>query len=29
MENRRLALLSVSDKKGIETLARGLTDLGF
>ena len=29
MKNRRFALLSVSDKKGIETLARGLVDLGF
>ena len=29
MENRRLALLSVSDQKGIETFARGLLDLGF
>ena len=29
MKNRRLALLSVSDKKGIEALARGLVDLGF
>jgi len=29
MNDRRLALLSVSDKRGIETLARGLADLGF
>jgi phosphoribosylaminoimidazolecarboxamide formyltransferase/IMP cyclohydrolase len=29
MSDRRLALLSVSDKRGIETLARGLVDLGF
>ncbi len=29
MSEGRLALLSVSDKKGIETLARGLIDLGF
>jgi len=29
MSDRRLALLSVSDKHGIETLARGLVDLGF
>lgn len=29
MADRRLALLSVSDKRGIETLARGLVDLGF
>lgn len=29
MGDRRLALLSVSDKRGIETLARGLVDLGF
>lgn len=29
MNDRRLALLSVSEKRGIETLARGLCDLGF
>jgi phosphoribosylaminoimidazolecarboxamide formyltransferase/IMP cyclohydrolase len=29
MGESKLALLSVSDKRGIETLARGLTDLGF
>jgi phosphoribosylaminoimidazolecarboxamide formyltransferase/IMP cyclohydrolase len=29
MNDRRLALLSVSDKRGIESLARGLVDLGF
>ena len=29
MSERRLALLSVSDKRGIETLARGLVDFGF
>jgi phosphoribosylaminoimidazolecarboxamide formyltransferase / IMP cyclohydrolase len=29
MHERRLALLSVSDKRGIETLARGLVDFGF
>lgn len=29
MNDRRLSLLSVSDKRGIETLARGLVDLGF
>ncbi len=29
MKNRRIALLSVSDKKGIEALARGLVDLGY
>ena len=29
MIERRLALLSVSDKRGIETLARGLVDFGF
>jgi phosphoribosylaminoimidazolecarboxamide formyltransferase/IMP cyclohydrolase len=29
MDDRRLALLSVSDKRGIETLARGLVDFGF
>jgi len=29
MPDKKLALLSVSDKRGIETLARGLVDLGF
>ncbi|MFO8070758.1 MAG: hypothetical protein R6V85_02680 [Polyangia bacterium] len=29
MNDRRLALLSVSDKRGIEIFGRGLTDLGF
>lgn len=29
MNKRRYALLSVSNKKGIETLARGLVDLGY
>jgi len=29
MSDCRLALLSVSDKRGIETLSRGLVDLGF
>lgn len=29
MNHRKLALLSVSDKRGIETLGRGLVDLGF
>ena len=29
MSDRRLALLSVSDKRGIETLGRGLVDFGF
>jgi phosphoribosylaminoimidazolecarboxamide formyltransferase/IMP cyclohydrolase len=29
MDHKRLALLSVSDKRGIETLARGLVDFGF
>ena len=29
MTERRLALLSVSDKRGIESLGRGLVDLGF
>jgi len=29
MTDRRVALLSVSDKRGIETLARGLVDFGF
>jgi len=29
MDDRRLALLSVSDKRGIETLGRGLIDFGF
>ncbi|MBN2715291.1 MAG: hypothetical protein JXX14_05515 [Deltaproteobacteria bacterium] len=29
MDKTRYALLSVSNKKGIETLARGLVDLGF
>ena len=29
MTHRRLALLSVSDKRGIESLGRGLVDLGF
>jgi phosphoribosylaminoimidazolecarboxamide formyltransferase / IMP cyclohydrolase len=29
MDERRLALLSVSDKRGIETLGRGLVDFGF
>ena len=29
MSDRRFALLSVSDKRGIESLARGLVDLGF
>jgi len=29
MDDRRLALLSVSDKRGIETLGRGLVDFGF
>jgi phosphoribosylaminoimidazolecarboxamide formyltransferase/IMP cyclohydrolase len=29
MPNRKLALLSVSDKTGIEFLGRGLADLGF
>jgi phosphoribosylaminoimidazolecarboxamide formyltransferase / IMP cyclohydrolase len=29
MDKKRYALLSVSNKKGIETLARGLVDLGY
>ena len=29
MTDKKVALLSVSDKKGIETLARGLVDFGF
>ncbi|MBN2344536.1 MAG: hypothetical protein JXX29_01435 [Deltaproteobacteria bacterium] len=29
MNKRRFALLSVANKKGIETLARGLVDLGY
>ncbi|MDD5308854.1 MAG: hypothetical protein PHU25_16185 [Deltaproteobacteria bacterium] len=29
MRDRGIALLSVSDKRGIETLGRGLVDLGF
>jgi phosphoribosylaminoimidazolecarboxamide formyltransferase/IMP cyclohydrolase len=29
MNHRKLALLSVSDKRGIESLGRGLVDLGF
>ena len=29
MSDQKIALLSVSNKKGIETLARGLVDLGF
>ena len=29
MTRKKIALLSVSDKKGIENLARGLVDLGF
>ena len=29
MDDRHLALLSVSDKRGIETLGRGLVDFGF
>jgi len=29
MNHRKLALISVSDKRGIESLGRGLVDLGF